>query len=288
MFIYLIQIVCFVLFGVLAVIALRRRELWTLFVATIYAAFFENLDIIISRGEFGSYTYDPHLILIVIQTPLFVILSWGIIFYSSFLLAKGLTRKFWIQALSVPLLATIIDLTMDPVATRLGLWSWQGYGAHDGILGVPLANFMGWYLVVFALMITLRLIGHIDFLGRTGRNVIMPIFSCGLFFIFFAAFSFTANAFGLNISNQFNFIQFFFPPVAAACIIGWILFPGKISISRSHLFWMYASRGLFYIFSVYGLIALGFWKEPVFIILLVFSLVIEIIAGIKFKINAKT
>lgn len=288
MFIYAIQIICFLLFGILAYVAWRRHELWLYLLATIYAALFENIDVLVVRGQIGSYFYDERLILLVIETPLFIILSWGIIFYSSYVLAKGLTKNFWARALSVPLLATIIDLAMDPVATKMGVWTWVGYGEADGILGVPLANFMGWYLVIFAFMITVRAITHIEFLGNFGKYILIPPAAFILFFILFSGFSSFATTTGVSISNQTIYLQLFFSVFTLICVVSWLKAPARLKIRGSHYWTLLISRLLFYSFAVYGMIIYSFWQNVIFLELIIFALTIELFANIKFKLNAKT
>ena len=43
------------------------------------------------------------------------------------------------------LIAISLDLLMEPVAVRLGLWRWTPPGAW---LGVPVGNFVGWAVIV--------------------------------------------------------------------------------------------------------------------------------------------
>jgi len=289
MLIYTIQIICFLLFGIVAFVAWRRHELWLYILAIVYAAFFENIDVFISRGSIGSYFYDERLILHIVETPLFIILTWGFIFYSSYILAKGLSKKFWVQAFTVPLLATIIDLPMDPIATKMGLWTWVGYGPMNGIMGVPLANYMGWFLVMLAFMLVVRFVSHIDFLGHVGKYIIIPPAAFMLFFLFFMAFSFFATTTGISIEGQFKYLQLFFVIFAGIAIIGWMLHPTKkIKIEKWHWSALVISRMFFYAFAIYGMIKFGFWQELMYVELIAFALVIEIAANIKFKLHAKT
>jgi hypothetical protein len=44
-------------------------------------------------------------------------------------------------------LAVTLDLTMEPVAVRRGLWAWTPPGPW---LGVPVGNFVGWIVIVAA------------------------------------------------------------------------------------------------------------------------------------------
>jgi len=276
------------LFAIIATIAWQRKELWFYFVITAYAVIFENVNMFVSQGKPGSYFYHEALAPVVIETPLFVILSWPIIVYGAYILAQALTKKFWAQALTVPLLAVIIDFLMDPVAARMGLWTWVGYGGNDGILGVPLANFMGWYFVVFAFMFALWIVNHIDFLGRIGKYIIIPIFGFALFITIFGLFGAIAANSGINQFNELIYFALFFLPIAAISVALWFLCPGKIKISKSEYIWILISRLLFYVYGLTGLYLFNLWSEPLFWALIIFAFAVEIIANIKFFKNAKT
>jgi len=282
-----VQIVILLLFAITATIAWQRKELWLYIVITVYAALFENIDMLISAGKPGGYSYHEGLAPMVIDTPLFVILSWSIIFYGAWVICRGLTDNLWVRAISVPLLATIIDFVMDPVATKMRLWEWNGYADTDGILGVPLANFMGWYLVIFAFMLTLWIVDHIDFLGRVGKYIIIPIFAFALFLAMFGLFGVVAVHTGISLTNQIWYLSLFFIPVAAACVALWRIFPGKVKISRSEYGWLLFTRLLFYAYGIGGFIYYGLWTEPLFWGMIIFSLALEIIANIKFLKNAE-
>src|SRR5206468_6307272 len=49
------------------------------------------------------------------------------------------------RALAAAVLAIAVDLAMEPVAVRDGLWRWTPPGAW---LGVPVGNFVGWAVIV--------------------------------------------------------------------------------------------------------------------------------------------
>jgi hypothetical protein len=223
----------------------------------------------------------------VIEKPLFIILCWGIIFYYSLTLAKGLSKKFWVRALSVPFLATIIDLGLDPVASRLGLWTWVGYGHEQGILGVPLANFIGWYLVIFSLMICLRLIDHVDFLGRAGKYIITPIIAYAFFIILLGLFQYSAIILGIGISNQFGYLSVYMLLIGSVCLLGWIVFPAKAKLKAGRYYWLLASRLMFYFFIIIGAAVFGLWQESDFIIIMAFVVIFEVAANVMFKLNSK-
>jgi hypothetical protein len=69
------------------------------------------------------------------------------------------------------LLALNIDLGMDAVATRLGMWDW-GLGPAYEYFGVPYANFWAWFWVVVSFSTGLRLLTRLP--GWIGRWLAPP------------------------------------------------------------------------------------------------------------------
>ena len=74
--------------------------------------------------------------------------------YPSFVIADRLVPsgwKRWQRLLSVAavggLVMTAWDLVMDPIMVSGGHWVWDTNGAY---FGIPLQNFWGWWLTVFA------------------------------------------------------------------------------------------------------------------------------------------
>jgi putative membrane protein len=102
----------------------------------------------------GYYYYSSSLG--VLPVPLIIIFDYFAMGYLSWMLAHILTGQYskklvGKQIFIIPFLATIImvmwDLTMDPISSTLqGLWVWQIPGPY---FGIPLMNYVGWFLVVF-------------------------------------------------------------------------------------------------------------------------------------------
>ena len=65
------------------------------------------------------------------------------------------------------LMALNIDLSMDAIAIRLGMWDW-GHGLQSSdTFGVPYNNFWAWFWVVFSFSASLRLLSKLPgFWGR--------------------------------------------------------------------------------------------------------------------------
>jgi Carotenoid biosynthesis protein len=81
--------------------------------------------------------------------------GWGVIIYSVRLFSDASSLPEWARPLLDGLLALNIDLAMDAVAIRLGLWDW-GQGLQSQYFGVPYANFWAWFWVVFSFSVGLR------------------------------------------------------------------------------------------------------------------------------------
>jgi uncharacterized membrane protein len=82
--------------------------------------------------------------------PFWIVLGWFVFAMSGFLIFHDvlLTKKRALfQAAASGLFAVNIDLMMDPIASSNSLWIWLT-GSFK-IFGVPLFNFVGWFLLIF-------------------------------------------------------------------------------------------------------------------------------------------
>jgi uncharacterized membrane protein len=114
---------------------------------------FENLSIF-NGFPFGHYHYSDALGLKLFQVPLLIGLAYLGMGYLSWTLARLIldgrqAGANWL--VQVPIVASFVmvswDLTLDPAASTIGhSWIWHGGGAY---FGVPVSNFLGWYLTVF-------------------------------------------------------------------------------------------------------------------------------------------
>jgi hypothetical protein len=97
--------------------------------------------------QLQAYEYGRFLIMIGGKVPLAIGVGWGVIIYASRLYADSTTLPRWAKPLLAALLALNIDLSMDAIAIRLGMWDW-GQGLDFQYFGVPWANFWAWFWVV--------------------------------------------------------------------------------------------------------------------------------------------
>lgn len=121
--------------------------------ATIFACLFENLNVNLFKDVEGGYSYSTDFTLFVFHTPLFVILSWGIILVGSYVFAQGLGLGRAQRVFFVPLSALVIDFVLEGMSVMQHYWTWHGF-SYGGVLGsIAPGNFVGWMGVTFGFVI---------------------------------------------------------------------------------------------------------------------------------------
>ena len=142
--------------GVLGLHALTTRGLQralTFFaVCFLYGLILENMGIIM--GFFSEHSYAIYLRLgdLRLPAPLATQFGWCIMFYVATSLAEGFGRSFpaldrrpWALAVLTSLIATSLDLQVDPMASLSGTWWLWNPLLTPGFLGVPWLNFFAWF-----------------------------------------------------------------------------------------------------------------------------------------------
>jgi len=109
------------------------------------AAYGYGLEAVAIR-VFSSHAYSGAWALAPLGVPLAVALAWAAVISSAMALAarSGL-RSAGARAAAAALIAISLDLMVEPVAVRAGLWRWTPPGPW---LGVPVGNFVGWAVIV--------------------------------------------------------------------------------------------------------------------------------------------
>ncbi len=103
---------------------------------------------------FGEYAYASTLGPQVLGVPVVIPLAWTMLAYPAFLAARRLTRRF------VPLVGGVAlaswDLFLDPQMVAAGHWAWRDpTPALPGAPGIPMSNYLGWFVVATAMMAAL-------------------------------------------------------------------------------------------------------------------------------------
>jgi len=151
-----LELLVMVLFGLCIRHAWRQGGLkvWELLAGVIYGLLLEWATIQQLRAyEYGQFVFMAG------ELPLAVGVAWGTIIYSVRLFSDASSLPLWLRPALDGLLALNIDLAMDAVAIRLGMWDW-GMGTRSQYFGVPYANFWAWFWVVFSFSFGLRLLSY--------------------------------------------------------------------------------------------------------------------------------
>jgi len=159
---------------------------------------------------FGAYYYiarPPWMVagLVPIQTPL----SWCVFLYvcdalTDLIIPPALTQKersvrflFFAAPTINGLEAMGLDMILDPVSAGHS-WIWVSPGPF---FGIPISNFVGWFLVAFLSTATARAIGSAHDLTSHGSIQIFQSAPVLLYLLFLAKFS-TAALFGETLLGQ--------------------------------------------------------------------------------------
>ena len=204
----------------LPVFLLFLHSIWTLSffrgIAFILLAFFMGFVsefVGLKYGWFfgGDYAYSPGWTKIFYGVPLSVILYWGIFIYFGYCLTNSFL--YWLNRdkpskdrkngfLLLPLIfldgliVTAIDLFMDPLQVKMGGWAWLDGGSY---FGVPLGNFIGWFVVVIISTGVFRVYEYIKpkELSKELKTVfIIPVLGYGAIY-----FAFLISAINLKMMN---------------------------------------------------------------------------------------
>ena len=131
-----------------------KRALELLALVIVVSLAFESVGV--ATGLiYGPYHYTDKLgAKFLGLVPYIIPVAWFMMSYPSFVIADRLVPsgwKRWQRLLSVAavggLVMTAWDLVMDPIMVSGGHWVWDTNGAY---FGIPLQNFWGWWLTVFA------------------------------------------------------------------------------------------------------------------------------------------
>lgn len=152
-----------------AVVWRGRRFAAALVVVTGGAGFAVEAVGVATGLPFGAYAYAESLGPLVAGVPVVIPMAWTMMAYPAYAVARRLTRSRWVRVPVAGWALTSWDLFLDPQMVDAGHWSWDASG--PAVLGIPLSNFAGWFLVATVMMAVLdvaagRLAG--DWTGREG------------------------------------------------------------------------------------------------------------------------
>ncbi|HDN02233.1 MAG TPA: carotenoid biosynthesis protein [Candidatus Bathyarchaeota archaeon] len=107
---------------------------------------------------FGRYEYVSLTAPRVLGVPLSVPVMWGFYAYLTYLIASSVIRGksiigITLRVMYASLLMVTLDLAMDPfMVNKIHAWVWlDGWGPTW--FGIPVSNFIGWFIVSFAIFL---------------------------------------------------------------------------------------------------------------------------------------
>ena len=123
---------------------------------------------------FGNYSYGSGLSIKLFDVPVVLIANWALL--TSISLYATIKTPLLIQLSLPPVLITLLDFLIEPVAIHYNWWSWE-------YQDVPLSNYLGW--VVSAFFINLLLVNTIKENNLKKNTVGISQFLLFVQFLFF-------------------------------------------------------------------------------------------------------
>ncbi|KHO54135.1 MAG: hypothetical protein QT09_C0006G0055 [archaeon GW2011_AR18] len=243
-------------FLILFLIRKDRYRVKILSLATIFAIIFENFNIYLSKNEVGGYFYNTNFMFYAFDTPLFVILSWGMIILSAMLITDKLNIKNKYKPFIDAILVLSIDLSVDVIAIREKLWYWNQYSLTEGFFGVPANNFIGWLLVAFVFCYVFRYLQE-----KNSKNELIyytiPVISYLIFLFLFYLVDFIEKIFRLT---KFTELYLLLGLIVLFIIVG-TLGSEKRKTKNRNDYLIHLIRIPFHIYAFYGLMTMKIENE---------------------------
>lgn len=129
---------------------IRLREI--LILAFIYGLLLEIINTHLSK----SYYYGKDFLFQIYGIPLAIASGWAIVYYTTRKISKKFQFKWYAAPFFMALIAVIFDMVLDPIAIRLGFWSWRiSFG--EEWFGAPYDNLIGWMAVIWTFTFLINL-----------------------------------------------------------------------------------------------------------------------------------
>jgi len=108
----------------------------------IFASFFIEFIGVNTGKIFGNYTYGNTLGFKIGNTPLLIGILWFILIYNIGIMISSWSTSTVLKSLLGAFYMVFIDFFIEPVAIKLGFWSWENNS-------IPIQNYIAWFSVSF-------------------------------------------------------------------------------------------------------------------------------------------
>ena len=138
----------------------------------------------------GRYYYPGYIVYLSViggGVPLIIILAWSANLFLLFNMAKHVVSKVYqkrnfLQIFLISLIAgcfaVCLDLLEDPLAHYNNWWIWKETVSGVTFYGVPLLNFMGWFVLIFYMTLATLLVERSHF--SENRKVLLSLTSISI------------------------------------------------------------------------------------------------------------
>lgn len=128
--------------GLFVFFALKKENKYAYWILAILFSMGMAVEIIgVQTGfPFGEYAYGTVLGPKLGGVSLIIGLNWFYLVVCAVAVTQYLTNNKWLIVLIAPLLLTLMDVLIEPVAIALEYWQWE-------LVQVPLSNYIAWYVV---------------------------------------------------------------------------------------------------------------------------------------------
>lgn len=135
-----------------------------------------------------TYAYGQNFLVNLANVPVVIGLDWAVVIYCVMRISDQYNIPWKLRPFMDALMAVIIDLAIDTVAIRLGLWHWR-IPLDKEWYGVPFENLVGWILVVLSF----------SFLARYARTLDYKQLKTKLLMLFLPILSYIGLTIGLIV-----------------------------------------------------------------------------------------
>ncbi|MDX2135166.1 MAG: carotenoid biosynthesis protein [Saprospiraceae bacterium] len=144
----------------------RNAGLWGYVAGAWAVGYFAEVAGVSTGVIFGEYAYGDVFGWKILETPLLIGVNWAMLVYIACETTSRYLPIHWPVGIKwgiASLLPVLLDVLIEPVAIRTGMWHW--YGKMP-----PLQNYLGWYAVSL-LMSAL----YFRFIGQANRNPVASL-----------------------------------------------------------------------------------------------------------------
>lgn len=192
-------------------------------------------------GEYASlnsffhasfYKYNASLVTF-LNVPVVVIVYWVVFAYLGYCLVNSFLfslkknkpavkdKNFYLLPILVVadgLVVVAVDLFMDPIGVKTGIWTWLVSGAY---FGVPISNFFGWFKMIILITAIFRLYEYFNPLKTNNPNksvFLMPAIGYAILGLCFGFFALTLKMYNLALIGSLIML-----PIAFASLLNYSL-----------------------------------------------------------------